>query len=92
MSQLAPDAIVADRYCIDGIVGTGGSATVFRAVDQQKRRDVAIKVMHTGLPNSIAEQKRFAREAQLVQQLKHPNILRLLDYGTVDEGAGCTGA
>src|SRR5690606_35819056 len=60
-------------YRILGILGRGGMGTVYRAEQQQPRRDVALKTIHWWLlsPSAI---ERFRFEAQSLAQLQHPGI------------------
>ena len=66
-------------------VGQGGMAEVYRAVDENLDRVVAIKVMHKHLASELESRLRFAREAKAVARLKHDNILEVYAYS--DEGS-----
>jgi serine/threonine protein kinase len=69
------------QYTIEGPIGQGGMATVYKAYQARVRRFVAIKVLPEVLaadPNFIA---RFQREAFTIAQLEHPAILPVYDYG-----------
>src|SRR5687767_7326424 len=84
----APVALVealADRYRIDRQLGAGGMATVYLARDVKHDREVAIKVLHPNLAETLGRE-RFLREIQLAARLNHPNILPLYDSG---EASGC---
>lgn len=59
-------------------------AEVYRAVDTQLERDVAIKVMSVSFQSKDEFATRFKREARIVARLEHPHIVRLYDYG-IDE-------
>jgi serine/threonine protein kinase len=71
-------------YEIDAQIGEGGMGQVFRAHDTKLGRDVALKV----LPDSVARDPdrlaRFAREAQTLASLNHPNIAQI--YGLEESG------
>lgn len=69
------------RYELVEVIGSGGMATVWRAVDRQLDRDVAIKVMDARRATDDAWTRRFAREARHVASLSHPGIVTLFDYG-----------
>ena len=69
------------RYELTSLVGAGGMATVYRAVDPVLKRDVAIKVMHPHLAADSAFVGRFKHEAQAVAALRHPNIVKVYDFG-----------
>ena len=71
---------LAGRYVVEALVSKGGYAAVFRGVDQNLSRRIAIKVL---LPSKTtpAEQEHFLREARIAATLDHPNIAPILDYG-----------
>jgi tetratricopeptide (TPR) repeat protein len=74
-------------YRIVGTLGSGGMGDVFRAVrdDDQYRAEVAIKLMRADVRDPLAGQ-RFKTERQILAQLDHRNIARLLDGGTTPGG------
>jgi len=69
------------------LIGRGGSASVYlgERIDAQYRQQVAIKVSRQGLVDRDAE-RRFLAERQILANLDHPNIARLLDGGATDAG------
>ena len=69
------------------LVGVGGMGEVYRAfrADDQYRKDVALKVVRAGQDSGVIL-ARFRNERQILASLEHPNIARLLDGGTTDEG------
>lgn len=68
-------------------LGRGGMGDVFLAErdDETFRRQVAVKVVHRG-PHASGVQRRFKSERQILASLDHPNIARLLDGGSTDDG------
>ena len=62
-------------------VGAGGMGEVYRARDTRLGRDVAIKILPALHASDPARRKKFEREARLIGQLSHPNILRVYDVG-----------
>ncbi len=74
-------------YRIIGKLGEGGMGSVFLAErhDAEFRKTVAVKVVRFGL-ESEAGVRRFRTERQILANLEHPNIARLIDGGTTDEG------
>jgi non-specific serine/threonine protein kinase/serine/threonine-protein kinase len=68
-------------------IAHGGMGEVYRAVraDGQFTKEVAIKVVRSGLESSLLAE-RFRRERQILASLEHPNIARLLDGGATDDG------
>ncbi len=59
-------------------------ASVYKAYDPQEGRLVAIKVLSSDLAGDTRFSRRFKREAELVSQLTHPNIVPVWDYGEAD--------
>jgi eukaryotic-like serine/threonine-protein kinase len=78
MNDTRPGAIIGDRFVIEALAGSGGMGQVYRALDTRTRQRVALKILHAGMP-ALAE--RFAREARLLAQLEHPNIVRYIAHG-----------
>ena len=72
------------RYQVIAEVGRGGMATVYRAVDQQVGREVAIKVLPRELLHSQEFRARFQREAEALAALEHPAIVPVYDVGAHD--------
>jgi tetratricopeptide (TPR) repeat protein len=74
-------------YRLAELIGSGGMGDVFKAVrdDDQYRAEVAIKLMRGDVRNPLVEQ-RFKTERQILAQLDHRNIARLLDGGTTPAG------
>jgi serine/threonine protein kinase len=74
-------------YRIVEQIGAGGMGEVYRAfrADDQFRKEVALKVIRAG-QDSGSVITRFKNERQILASLEHPNIARLLDGGTTDEG------
>jgi serine/threonine protein kinase len=69
------------RYEVVARLGAGGMGTVYRALDTELARCVAIKVVHPDLAKSEEFLKRFQREGRIGALLDHPHICRLLDIG-----------
>lgn len=79
------DALVDDRFRIKKLLGTGGMGAVYRALQLSIQREVALKVLRPELTDRQVALERFFREAKLVSELTHPNIVRLVDFGQDDE-------
>ncbi|MFC4036295.1 protein kinase [Streptomyces polygonati] len=77
--------VLDDRYRLDEILGTGGTADVFRAADLRLRREVAVKVFRPGATAISAD--RFCEEAILLGRLAHPALLAVYDAGRYLGGA-----
>ena len=77
--------IIKERYEITQLLGEGGMSYVYKAIDKQLQRAVAIKTLK---PNYVEQEKfveRFKREAQTAANLNHPNIVQIFDWGIGDE-------
>ena len=68
--------VLADRYELEELVGTGGMSSVFRAHDRVLERTVALKVLHQRLTADDEYVERFRREARMVAGLSHPTSSR----------------
>jgi beta-lactam-binding protein with PASTA domain/tRNA A-37 threonylcarbamoyl transferase component Bud32 len=73
--------LLGGRYELDGVVGRGGMAEVYRARDIRLDRIVAIKTLRADLARDQIFQARFRREAQSAASLNHPNIVAVYDTG-----------
>jgi serine/threonine protein kinase/formylglycine-generating enzyme required for sulfatase activity len=73
------------RYRVVALLGKGGFGAVYRAVDGQLDRDVAIKVTLGSLLDP-SMRKSFLTEARIVAALDHPSIVPVYDVGQTDEG------
>ncbi len=80
---LLPGAVVAGRYRVESLLGLGGMGAVYQADDTFEMQKVALKVIST-LSNNVdvqTAQERFRREARYAHQLKHKNIVPVLNFG-----------
>ena len=72
--------VIADRFEIEQLVGSGGMGEVFRARDRLTGGLVAIKVLHA----SSRDTERFRREAQLLAEVSHPRIVKYVAHGIAE--------
>jgi hypothetical protein len=79
-----PGDVVAERFEIQALAGSGGMGFVYRARDRATGELVALKMLRG---ERATDADRFAREALLLSGLRHPGIVRYLDHGTTDSGA-----
>src|SRR5262249_12030915 len=76
--------IIEKKYRIDDKIGKGGMSTIYLATHMQLDLPVAIKVLHPQLvPNENAI-RRFRREAQSAMQIRHTNVIALMDFGVTE--------
>ncbi|MBC8351895.1 MAG: protein kinase [Planctomycetes bacterium] len=70
------------KYKLQYLVGAGTFARVYRAVHVDKESVAAVKVLRNRFLNDISQQEQFLREAKMVMELRHPNIVPVYDVGT----------
>ena len=75
-------AALPERYAFRSEIGRGAAAFVVLADDVERNVQVAVKILRPEVATIVGE-KRFRREVEILSQLDHPNILRLLDHGTL---------
>src|SRR5579859_4901221 len=68
------------KYLLTERIGRGGMSEVWKALDTQLQRYVAIKILNADLRNDPHFSSRFQREAQVVASLRHPNIVQIHDF------------
>jgi eukaryotic-like serine/threonine-protein kinase len=76
--------LIAGRYEVEELVGSGGMSSVYRAHDRLLERTVALKILHEQFTRDDSYVERFRREARAVAQLAHPNIVTVIDRGEQD--------
>lgn len=73
------------RYRIVRIIGVGGMAVVFEAVDTVMKRTVAVKMLKEEIAGDAQAVKRFINESRAVSMLSHPNIVSIYDVSVRDD-------
>ncbi|MEO0150484.1 MAG: serine/threonine-protein kinase [candidate division WOR-3 bacterium] len=77
---------IADKYKIVRKIASGGMAEVYEAIQPIVRRKVAIKILYPQYSKDEKAKELFFREARLVaQELEHPNIVKVYDFGAIDD-------
>src|SRR6267143_2606488 len=72
---------LGEAYEVRGLLGRGGFAVVFAALDVGLKRDVAVKVLRPELAADALMRQRFRREAEAVARLRHPHIVPIYSVG-----------
>ncbi len=85
-AMLSPSSgvIIAGSYELQARIGEGGSGMVYRAVDRESGRELAIKLLRPQYAMHAQSRGRFLREARLGSALEHPNAVRVFDFGEHD--------
>ena len=84
-AMLSEETVLTGRYRITKVVAHGGMGVVYEAIDERLRRPVAVKTVGSDNP---ALMERLRREARLLAQVSHPNVVRLYDV-TEHDGQYC---
>lgn len=78
--QLRTGALIANKYEIERVIGCGGMGTVYRCLQVEFGRAVAIKLLHAGAIDD-KQYARFEREAAVMNTLMHRNIVTFYAFG-----------
>ncbi len=79
--------LINGRYRLIAPLGEGGMATLWRAVDEQLDREVAVKLLRPQFSTDAGFARRFKQEARSAGSLAHHNIVSVYDYGQDGEDA-----
>jgi serine/threonine protein kinase len=79
--------MVAGKYRLNRILGTGGMATVWSATNVFTEREFAIKFLLPHVARTADAGKRFLIEAKVSARINHPNIIEIIDVGQAEDGA-----
>ncbi|MEM9073167.1 MAG: serine/threonine-protein kinase [Myxococcota bacterium] len=85
MSLPTVGTIVAGRYEVLELLGEGGMGAVYRAIQIQLRREIALKVILPQRARKETARSRFLREARIAGSLRHPNVVEIYDYGEYED-------
>ena len=73
------------RYEITELIGIGGMADVYKAIDIIDDRVVAVKILKTEFSNDEEFLRRFRNESKAIAVLSHPNIVKIYDVGFTEK-------
>ncbi|MCR4658636.1 MAG: Stk1 family PASTA domain-containing Ser/Thr kinase [Lachnospiraceae bacterium] len=79
--MIVPGTMLGGRYEVIELIGTGGMANVYKAIDRKLNREVAIKVLKEEYSSNKNFVSKFKAEAQAAAGLMHPNIVNVYDVG-----------
>ena len=89
-SSVEPHPLIGQplgKYRITRLIGMGGMGAVFEATHESINQRVAIKVLHTKLTSDPEAVKRFMTEAKTTSLVHHVGLVRVYDFGQLDDGA-----
>lgn len=75
---------LAEKFQVTELIGKGGMANVYKAIQKNLGRVVALKVIHQNLVHDVEFLNRFHREAQMSASLNHRNIVMIFDEGVLN--------
>lgn len=76
--------VIADRYEVLSLIGRGAMGSVYRVEQLHLQKKVALKVLNKMTGSGSNNQRRFQNEAVASGRLDHPNLVRALDFGFLD--------
>jgi eukaryotic-like serine/threonine-protein kinase len=86
-SPVGPGTVLAGKYRVDRVVGEGGMGVVVLATDEQLERKVAIKFLLPQYAQHHEAAPRFLREARAAVKIRSEHVARVIDVGTMENGA-----
>lgn len=84
-NSIAPGTLVANRYRVESTIGRGAMGFVVKAVDTQTDEWVALKLLRQHMVEDEYTVARFLREAEAASRVQSPHVVKVLDFGLVDE-------
>ncbi len=79
--------VLAERYQIEELLGSGGMGAVYRGTHIHMRKAVAVKVLHREMTMHPEVVARFEREAVAAARIEHPNVATATDFGRLEDGS-----
>ncbi len=83
---IEPGSIIANKYRVERVIGSGGMGVVVKATHLELREAVAIKVLLPELSQHPEAATRFLREARAAAKLRNVHVARTTDVGALDNG------
>lgn len=85
-THFASGQVIGGRFQVEALIGEGGMGEVYRAVHVYLKRSVALKTLQKKLLSDQEAWTRFQREAELVSKLESQHVVRVFDFGRLDDG------
>ncbi len=83
---LAPTRVIAGKYHLGKVIGEGGMGSVYEAAHHDLGTTVAVKLLSEASVNNPKSLARFRREAKVMGQIHHENVISVMDAGTDEAG------
>jgi predicted ATPase len=83
---MKPGDVIADRFTIERLAGSGGMGAVYLAVDRVTGGPAAVKVLWGHVLDQPEQAERFGREAEVLQELRHPGVVGYIAHGASPGG------
>ncbi len=83
--QLAPGRMIGDRYEVKSVIGQGGMGCVYLVEQLFLHKVYALKTLNPGGHMSDLAWRRFQKEAQATSAFDHPNLIKVYDFGMIDD-------
>src|SRR5262252_8006069 len=81
--------VVGGRYEIMRLIGRGGMGAIYEVRNTRLGRSFALKTLVGEAADDDEVLQRFRREADVIARIKHPNIVEVIDWETLDDGSPC---
>jgi serine/threonine-protein kinase len=79
-----------EGYKLEGAVGGGAVSSLYRATQEATGREVVLKALKASIPSTSSFAAQLEREARILAEMSHPNVVLLIDFKKADHGAGRT--
>ena len=84
---LEAGSIIAGRYKVESLLGSGGMGSVYRVQHTHMRKRFALKMLNADAAQRAEMVARFEREAMATAHIEHPNITASVDFGRAEDGS-----
>jgi eukaryotic-like serine/threonine-protein kinase len=86
-APVRPGDVLAGKYRVERVLGAGAMGVVVAAIHVELGQRVALKFLRSGKAEGHEQRERFLREARAAGRLKSQHVARVLDMGTLEDGA-----
>jgi serine/threonine protein kinase len=83
---VSPGEIIAGKYRVERVIGTGGMGVVVRAIHLKLELPIAVKFMSAGLRTNELGIRRFVREARAMAGIRSEHVVRVIDADSLSDG------